>query len=205
VNDLRPPRVRLLSRRVVVGRPTLAIRAQDLGAGVDPYSMLIAFGTTVLGASAYDSSSGVALFTLPRSAPKLHRGRNSAIAVASDFQEAKNTATFGPNVTPNTSYRYMAIHAVRGTTATWLTPRRHGCVHGNQRLLVLAGSARRVRAVRFLDGRRLIRRVRKGTSGLYAATWKVRGVRRGRHMLRAVVEPRSGRRATASRVLRLCR
>ncbi len=70
VNDLRPPVVRLLTRRVAVGRPTLAIRAQDSGAGVDPYSMLIAYQGVAVAAAAYDSSSGIAIFVLPSEAPR---------------------------------------------------------------------------------------------------------------------------------------
>jgi hypothetical protein len=52
VNDLRPPTIRLLTRRVAAGRPTLAVRAQDAGAGVDPFSMLISYRGAVVGASA---------------------------------------------------------------------------------------------------------------------------------------------------------
>ena len=74
VNDLRPPRIRLLTHRVAAGRPTLAVRAQDSGSGVDPYSLLISYKGTVLGAIAYDSSSGVAVYVLPSSAPRLRRG-----------------------------------------------------------------------------------------------------------------------------------
>ena len=153
VNDLRPPRIRLLTRRVAAGRPTLAARVQDAGAGVDPYSLLLAYRTSVLGAVAYDSSSGVAIFQLPSSAPRLRRGSTRAIFGASDFQEAKNITVFGPNVMPNTSYRGVRIRAVRGTTVTWLLPRGRNCVRGNQGLLVLANTTGAIRAVRFLDGR----------------------------------------------------
>lgn len=205
VNDLRPPRIRLLTRRVAAGRPTLAARVQDSGAGVDPYSLLLAYKTSVLSAIAYDSSSGVAIFSLPSSAPLLRRGSTRAIVGASDFQEAKNITTFGPNVMPNTSYRPVRIRAVRGTTVTWLLPRGRNCVRGNQSLLVLANTTGVIRKVRFFAGRRPIKTVTKGVSGLFSATWRARGAKPGRHRLRAVVDSARGRNAVASRVIRVCK
>ncbi len=205
VNDLRPPRIRLLTRRVAAGRPTLAVRVQDTGSGVDPYSLLIAYGPSVVGGTAYDASSGVGIFVLPSSAPPLKRGSTRAIFGASDFQEAKNITTFGPNVMPNTSYRGVRIRAVRGTTVTWLLPQHRGCLRGNQGLLVVANSTGLINRVRFLDGKRAIKTVAKGVSGLYSATWRTRGARHGRHELRAVVESARGRDVLASRVVRLCK
>jgi minor extracellular serine protease Vpr len=205
VNDLRPPKIKLLTHRVAAGRPTLAVQARDTGAGVDPFSLLVAYKTVVLGAIAYDSSSGVAIYALPSSAPQLRRGSTRAVFGASDFQEAKNITSFGPNVMPNTRYRSARIRAVRGTTATWLLPRSRGCLHGNQRLLVVANTTRSIRAVRFLDGKRRIKTVRKGISGLYVATWRAQAARHGRHRLRAVVDSGRGRDVVASRVVRLCK
>jgi hypothetical protein len=204
VNDLRPPRVRLLTHRVAVGRPTIAVLARDAGAGVDPFSLLIAYGDSVIGAVAYDSTSGLAVFAIPREAPLLPRGSIRAIAGASDFQEAKNITMFGPNLTPNTRYRPVRIHAVRGTTATWLLPRRGHCLRGAQTLLVVANSTARVQAVRFLDGRRRIATDRSGVSGLYSVIWRARGVQR-RHRLRAVVLSSAGRKVVTSRTVRACR
>jgi hypothetical protein len=205
VNDLRPPKIKLLTHRVAAGRPTLAVRARDGGSGVDPFSLLIAYKGAVLGAIAYDSSSGVAVYVLPSSAPRLRRGRTRAIFGASDFQEAKNITSFGPNVMPNTRYKSARIRAVRGTTVTWLLPRGHGCLHGNQRLLVVANTTGTIHAVRFLDGKRPIKTVRHGVSGLYGATWRVGAARHGRHRLRAVVDSARGRNVVASRTLRLCK
>jgi len=205
VNDLRPPRIRLLTRRVAGGRPTLAVRAQDSGSGVDPFSLLIAYRGAVLAAIAYDASSGVALYVLPSTAPRLRRGSTRAIFGASDFQEAKNITTFGPNVMPNTSYRGARIRAVRGTTATWLLPRGRGCLHGNQGLVVVANTTGKIHDVRFLDGKRPIKTVRKGISGLYSAGWHAPAARHGRHLLRAVVESARGRDVVVSRVVRLCK
>jgi len=205
VNDLRPPRIRLLTRRVAAGRPTLAARVQDAGAGVDPYSLLLGYRNSVVGATAYDSSSGVAIFSLPSSAPLLRRGSTRGTFGASDFQEAKNITVFGPNVMPNTSYRRVRIRAVRGTTATWLLPRGRNCVRGRQGLLVLANTTGTIRSVRFFDGKRLLKKVTKGVSGLYSATWRAPRARPGLHRLRAVVDPARGRNAVASRVVRVCK
>jgi minor extracellular serine protease Vpr len=206
VNDLRPPVVRLLTRRVAVGRPTLAVRAQDRGAGVDPYSLLIAYQGVAVAAAAYDSSSGIAIYVLPNEAPKVQRGQNLTLMAASDFQESKNVSIFGPNVMPNTRFRFANIRGVRGTTMTWLLPRRRGCLRGNsQELLVLASTTNRIRRVRFFDGRRLIGTDRTGAAGLYSITWRARRAREGLHRLRAVAISARGRDARISRVVRVCR
>jgi hypothetical protein len=206
VNDLRPPVVKLLTRRVAVGRPTIAVRAQDRGAGVDPYSMLIAYQGVAVGAAAYDSSSGIAIFVLPNEAPRIPRGTNAALLAASDFQESKNVSTFGPNVMPNTRFRFATIRGVRGTTMTWLLPRRRGCLRGSrQELLVLANTTSRIRRVRFFNGRRPIATDRTGVAGLYSITWRAGKARKGLHRLRAVAVPARGRAARASRVVRVCR
>jgi len=206
VNDLKPPVVKLLTRRVAVGRPTLAVRAQDRGAGVDPYSMLIAYQGVAVAAAAYDSSSGIAVFALPSEAPRVRRGPNAALVAASDFQESKNVSTFGPNVMPNTRFRFGTIRGVRGTTMTWLLPQRRGCLRGNrQELLVLASTTSRIRRVRFFNGRRPIGADRTGVAGLYSVMWRSRKARKGLHRLRAVAIPARGRAARTSRVVRVCR
>ena len=41
VNDVRPPKIRLLTRRVATGRPTIVARVTDRGSGVDPLSLVI--------------------------------------------------------------------------------------------------------------------------------------------------------------------
>ena len=106
---------------------------------------------------------------------------------------------------PNTSYRGARIRAVRGTTVTWLLPRGHGCLRGNQALLVVANTTGKIRAVRFLNGGKRIKTVRKGVSGLYSATWRPQTARHGRHLLRAVVDSARGRDVVASRNVRTCK
>jgi minor extracellular serine protease Vpr len=206
VNDVHPPHVRLLTKRVAAGRPTIAVRAQDSGAGVDPYSIVLAYRGAVIGAAAYDSSSGIAVFVLPPSAPRILRGTEFAILAASDFQESKNVATFGPNTMPNTKFRGLFLRGVRGTTMTWLTPRGRGCLTGRtQQLLVLASSTRKIRLVRFFDGHRLLGVDRRGDAGLYALRWRSSKARKGRHRLHAVAVPTRGHRAVASRIVRVCK
>jgi hypothetical protein len=115
-------------------------------------------------------------------------------------------STFGPNVMPNTRFRFANIRGVRGTTITWLLPRRRGCLPGNnQELLVLASTTSRIQRVRFFNGRRLIGTDRTGTAGLYSITWRTRRARKGLHRLRAVAISARGRDGRTSRVVRVCR
>jgi minor extracellular serine protease Vpr len=205
VNDVRPPTIRLLTRRVAAGRPTIAVRIRDAGSGVNPFSLLLAYRRVLVLASAYDPFSGLAVFALPGNAPRLPPGRTSAIFAASDHQEAKNLSTFGRDVMPNTTFRNARIRAVRGTVATWLEPERGSCIRGRASLLVLASSTRQVVSVRFLDGSRPIAVDRSGIAGLYQTIWAPGKARRGRHVLRAVVVTRGGQRIIVSRRVRVCR
>src|SRR5206468_3806416 len=43
INDLTPPKFKLLTRRVTAGRPLLAARVTDTGSGVDPLSLVIEY------------------------------------------------------------------------------------------------------------------------------------------------------------------
>ena len=203
VDDVQPPRVRLVTTRVAAGRPLVVAHASDRGSGVDPYAVLLAYRRVLLNAAAYDPVSGLIAFLLPPEAPALRPGRNVAVVVASDFQETKNVSTPGDEIFPNTAFRSVDIRAVRGPTVTWLTPSRGSCVRGRARLLVAASSTRPIRRVRFLSGERTIRTVRRGASGLYAATWRPRD--RRPHLLRAEVYDARGRTAVATRRVRACR
>jgi hypothetical protein len=88
---------------------------------------------------------------------------------------------------------------------TWLLPQRKTCVARREALFVEAGSSRGVRSVRFFDGRRLIASRKQGTEGLFDVPWRTAKARRGRHLLRAVVTDRHGKKASASRLVRVCR
>jgi minor extracellular serine protease Vpr len=205
VDDLRPPTIKVVTRRVAAGRPTIVARVQDRGAGVNPLSLFVAYRRAIVLAAAYDPFSGLAVFVLPKAAPPIPHGRTTATFAASDFQESKNVNTFGKNVMPNTRFRDTRIRAVRGTVVTWLEPERGACLRGRASLLVVASSTKGVTSVRFLDGRRRIAVDRRGVAGLYQTIWSARAARKGRHVLRAVVISRRGQEVTAVRNVRVCR
>jgi minor extracellular serine protease Vpr len=209
VDDVQPPLVLPITTRVSAGRPTLAARVvddfPDPGAGVDPLSLVVGYRGVAVGAAFYDPESGIALFPLPSAAPRLPAGRTSATLVASDYQEAKNVNTSGQDVMPNTTFVPATLRVVAGPTVQWLVPERQECLARRAPLTVVAGSSARIRSVAFLDGRRRVARVLRGTAGLYSATWNAARATRGRHVLRAVVTDVRGRTATAERVARVCR
>jgi hypothetical protein len=204
VDDLQPPLMGLLTTRVASGRPTLALRVLDLGAGVDPYSLVVGYGQTLVGAALYDPETGIAIFPLPESAPVLRAGKRQLSASAADFQEAKNVDSVGDELLPNTAFARGSITVVNGPTVTWLVPEVNECAAARTPLLVLAGSNGTVRSVRFYDGRKLVATVRRGSVGLYSATWRRGTAAKGRHTLRAVVTDANGRSATAERAVRVC-
>jgi minor extracellular serine protease Vpr len=204
-NDVTPPRLRLLTTRVSAGRPLLVARATDAGAGVNPLSLLVAYRGVLLGAAFYDPGSGIALFPIPRQAPKIRPGKARIILVASDYQEAKNISTISKDAMPNTRFLRTRMTGGRGPTVTWLFPRAGKCVGARERLVVAAGATRPLTAVRFRDGSRPIDTVRRGQGGLFGTTWRSRRARRGRHVLEAVAVDRSGARARSTRPVRVCR
>jgi minor extracellular serine protease Vpr len=204
VNDLRRPTIRLLTKRVTAGRPTVAIQVLDRGgSGVDPFSLVFGYGQVVIGAAGFDPFTGVAVFPLPTAAPRIRSGRPRIAFLGADNQEAKNGSSYGGDVLPNTRVINTRLRVVRGPTVTWLTPLAGRCAAKTVELLVSAGATKRIRAVRFFDGKRRLRVVRRGVAGLYTTTWRTRGAKRGLHRLRAVVQA-AGQRAESSRVVRVC-
>jgi hypothetical protein len=205
VNDVRPPRISLLTRRVAMGRPTIVARVTDAGAGVDPLSLVIAYRNVLVGAALYDPDSGVAVFPLPAAAARIPAGRTRAVLTAADFQEAKNVNSVGRDILPNTAFRRVAITAVTGPALTWVAPAVNECVGRSASLVVVASSTRRIRSVRFFaDGRR-IGVDRRGTADLFTRSWGTRLVHSGRHELTAVATDAGGRRLSATRDVRVCR
>ena len=152
VDDVQPPLLGLLTSRVSAGRPTIALRVVDLGSGVDPYSLVIGYGQTLIGAVAYDPVSGIALFPIPNEAPQLRTGKRQVQASAADFQEAKNVDSVGDELLPNTAFAGGPITVVDGPTITWVTPEIRECSTPSTPLTVLAGSTATVRSVQFLLG-----------------------------------------------------
>ena len=187
------------------GRPTIALRVVDLGAGVDPYSLVIGYGNALIGAVVYDPVSGIALFPIPGEAPALKAGKRQLQASAADFQEAKNVDSVGDELLPNTAFAGGPISVVAGPTVTWMTPEANECTTARTQLLVLAGSNTAVRSVQFFNGKKSIATVRRGGGGLYSTTWRRGGAAKGKHTLRAVVTDAKGRKAEAQRAVRVCR
>jgi minor extracellular serine protease Vpr len=204
VNDVTPPRVRLLTTTVAGGRPTIAVRATDAGAGVDPFELAIGYTRVAVGAAAFDPVSGLAVFPIPPQAPQLPANRRITL-IASDYQEAKNVNTSGEEIMPNTVFQEVTLRAVNRPVVTWLRPDTRQCVARSQQLLVLASSTAAIRSVRFVDNGSALRTVRRGTAGLYATTWATRREQRGAHRLVAEVRDARGRMARATRVVRVCR
>ena len=84
VNDVRPPTVTSLTRRLSSGRPTIVAKIRDAKSGVDPLSLLLFFGRRLalaVGATLFDPATGIAAFSVPREALRaparhgVHAGR----------------------------------------------------------------------------------------------------------------------------------
>jgi subtilisin family serine protease len=204
VNDVRPPNIELITRRVSSGRPTVVARVRDAASGVDPLSMLLLFGAFQLGASQYDPDTGIAVFSIPRESPALEPGAEFMRVFASDYQETKNIHTEGVNPMPNSRFRGVRVNVVTRPTITWILPNANACLPARANLKVVAGSSANISTVGFFDGQRQIGRVRRNVAGIYELNWRPRG-RRGVHTLTAVVSDTRGREAEATRKVRLCR
>jgi minor extracellular serine protease Vpr len=205
VNDVRPPRIRLVTKRVAAGRPTLVARVLDKGSGVDPLSLTIAYRGVLVGAVLYDPVSGIAIFPLPAAARTIRAGTTPAVLSASDFQETKNVSSAGDNVLPNTAFRPVTITGVAGPAVTWVTPAENECVSRTVGLIVAASSTKRVRSVRFLLDGKQIAVDRRGASDVFVGTWQARFAPRGTHTLEALATDAAGRTLSATRHVRVCR
>jgi hypothetical protein len=127
------------------------------------------------------------------------------VLIASDNQEAKNVNTIGANVLPNTNYRGAKIAVVNKPTVTWLVPRNNACVSATTRLVVVAGSTKKLRNVVFrADTKRLASKKADG-AGLAFTDWKAKQAKKGKHVLRATVRDAAGRTVTAVRRVRVCK
>ena len=203
VNDVKPPRVSLVTRTVAAGRPTLVLRALDAGAGVDPFSLLLAYGRTAVLPAAFDAKTGIAIVPLPAQAPALSEGDLQLQLIASDYQESKNVNTIGTNLMPNTTFGKARLLIGDGPTLDWVLPNPSTCATAKQSLLVVGSDTRPLGSVSFFDGKRRIATVKKNVAGLFTATWKTGGLAKGKHALRAVLVD-AGRTAHAERTLRIC-
>jgi hypothetical protein len=204
VNDLKPPKVTVLTTKVAAGRPTIALKVTDSQSGVDPFSALLAYGNNLIAAAAYDPASGTLIFPIPSEASVLPAGRPTVAFVVSDNQETKNVNTIGANALPNTTIKGAKLQVVNGPAVTWLRPQAGACALRKERLLVAASDTRKISGVTFFDGARKVATVKRGVADLFAADWKTAGLAHGRHTLRALVTDGAGGKATAARVVRVC-
>ena len=95
INDVTPPRVKVLVPAVVDGK--LRIDVSDAGSGIDPKS-LVALIDDQDAPIAYSARTGRVLVTVG----KLDRGRHQFSFQVSDFQETKNMENV-PRILPNTT------------------------------------------------------------------------------------------------------
>jgi hypothetical protein len=204
VNDVRPPKIRLVTKRVAQGRPTIVARVTDAGAGVDPLSLVIAYRGVLVGAALYDPDSGTAVFPIPKAAARFRAGRTRAVLSAADFQEAKNVNVVGNNILPNTAFRSVSITGVSGPAVSWVSPRENACVEKTVALVAVASSTRPVRSVRFLVDGKQVAIDRTGASDVFTGTWQAAFALRGPHTLSALATDASGRTFSATRTIRVC-
>jgi hypothetical protein len=203
VNDVTPPSLQLLTTRVSAGRPTLVFRTLDTQSGVDPGSLAIGYRGALVGASSFDRASGLAIFALPSQVSALRKGNVNAGMVSSDFQEAKNIDTIGPNIMPNTRVLLTKLHVVTGAAVDWLLPTAGVCGQAKQEVVVAASGPGGISAVRFsVDGKRRTV-VHKGLAGLWFAHVSLS---KGKHTIVATAVAAKGKTtASAPRTLRTCR
>jgi hypothetical protein len=194
VNDVTPPTVRLLTTRVTAGRPTLVFLTTDAQSGVDPSSLTIAYRGELVASSSYRASTGLAVFALPESVSAVGPGRVRLRLISSDYQEAKNVDTEGPQIMPNTRTRTVTVHVVAGVSVNWL-------VGTCTRLTVAAGSPRRVAEVRFSVSGHVVATARHGVNGIWSTGAQLPA---GTHAVVATAVDSRGRTAAAKRIVRAC-
>jgi minor extracellular serine protease Vpr len=205
VNDVTPPSVRLLTKRITAGRPLIVAQAVDLQSGVDPLSLVIGYSNAVVGASAYDPDSGLILFGIPESAPAFKAGKTAVTMAASDYQETKNINTPGDSIMPNTAYLQKKLTVVDGPTATWVTPFANQCAASTESLAVVAASTKKVRSVTFTDDGKRIGVDKSGPGGVFSVAWKTAKLKKGTHHLAARVLDAAGRTAAAGLNVKVCK
>jgi subtilisin family serine protease len=203
VNDVTPPSLRVLTKTVTAGRPTIVVKTLDRQSGVDPYSIVIGYGNALVAPAEYDPITGLAIIPLPDAAPLLRAGRRQMLSASSDFQEAKNIDTMGTKLMPNTRTIASRLHVVKKPTVTWLLPSSGTCVKKDDDLLVTAGSPDGIKRLRFLlDGRRISKALR-GPVHLWSGS--LGKMPKGRHVLSAVAVTHGGHNLTVRMRVSTCR
>ena len=208
VDDLTPPSLKLVTTRIAAGRPTVVAVTKDSQSGIDPLSLVLNYnGNVLLGASAYDPTTGLVLFGIPSQAPaiKAAKKKKAAMLIASDNQETKNVNTIGANVLPNTNFKPVKVAVVSKPTVTWLVPRGNACLRTTTRLVVVASSTKKLTSAVFRDGAKKIGARKPDSFGLSFTDWKAKKASKGKHVLRVTVRDARGRTATARHIVRVCK
>jgi hypothetical protein len=204
VDDLVGPAVRILTTRVTAGRPLIAAVAVDPQSGVDPLSLVINYKNALVGASAYDPTSGLILFGIPPAAPAFKAGKTNLVLQASDYQETKNINTVGDAILPNSTFAQKKITVVAGPTVSWVAPAPNVCAAKKEQLVVIGGAVKKISQVAFtLDGKR-IGIDKSGPLGLYSLAWKTAKAAKGNHLLVATLTDASGTTAASARRIKIC-
>ncbi len=210
VNDVRPPTVRIVTKALSSGRPTVVAKITDAKSGVDPHSLQLFFGPSTRRSSVgrdalrpRDGRRGVR-------DPADHASARARYAVHADssppITRRQRTSTPSPTARSRTrASQGLRAEAVPRPTVTWITPEKGKCLAARQKLLVVANDNVQISSVGFFDGQRQIGRVQKNTAGLYELTWRTRGTRKGPHALSAVASDVRGREAEASQTVRICK
>ena len=207
VNDVKPPTVRVITKTLSSGRPTIVAKIIDAKSGVDPHSLQLFFGPSTrrssVGATLFDPRTGVAAFSLPRTSLPLGPGtqflqtRRVRLPGGKEHQHGVRQPA-SEHALPGDPRRGRAAtdghvdHAGEGRSAS---PRVRS-------LLVVANDNVQISSVGFFDGQRQIGRVQKNVAGLYEMTWRTSGRRKGPHVLTAVASDVRGREAEASQTVR---
>ena len=206
-NDLKPPTLELVTKRVAAGRPTIVMTAKDAKSGVDALSLVLNYNTSVLlGAAGYDPATGLVLFPIPASAPAMKAGaKKQAVLIGSDYQETKNVNPPGGNVMPNTKFQSVKIDVVTTPTVDWLVPAKNACLRKTTRLATVAASTKKLKKVTYFVGNRNIGSKKADAAGISFKDWNPKSAKKGKHVLRAVAQDVAGRTITQSRTVRVCK
>ncbi len=204
-NDLTPPAVHLLTTRVTAGRPLIVAEVFDLQSGVDPLSLVFAYGKVLIGASLYDPASGLVVFGLPP--PGAAAADRAARRRSSPRPTTRRPRTSTRSATRCCRTRRSArdpLRVVAGPTVSWIEPPARACALRRDELFVVADSTSDVQRVVFRDGARLIGTAHGATGGVYSKLWRTGSLKAGLHHLSATVFDAKGRAATAVRAVRVC-
>jgi hypothetical protein len=206
IDDLKPPTISLMSTTVASGRPTIVATAKDAGSGIDPLSLVLNYnGNVLIGAAAYDPTTGIALFPIPSAAPTITAGKKTAIVQAADNEETKNVNPPPGAATPNTTAKAVTLTVANRPELTWLVPDGKACLRTTTRLAVVASSNKKLTKVTFRDGKKTIGSQKPDVVGVAFKDWNAKRAAKGKHTLVAVARDASGRTVTVSRIVRVCK